>query len=264
MTIWRAIFVTVSFVVILEIFQIIPILLIEVFDLTAEKHLVPIEIISTSLNLLSFYIYYRLFIKSPLIETNKIRTVHFSSVFLIFFIVVGIILFNKIFINGYNYIFNHNFTVIKSTQKISEFNSSAYFYLFSSIIAAPIIEEIVFRKFIFMQLLQKNSLLKAILVSSFCFSIIHFQDLSNLLPTFVWGIFLSVIFYQSKNIIYPIVTHFLNNVIVSIFAFYNNTIPTYFQEIKFSLLYWLITLSGLAIVIISMKVFINKTKKAET
>lgn len=263
MMVWRAIFVTVSFVVIFEIFQIIPILLIEVFDLTAEKHLVPIEIISTILNLLSFYIYYRLFIKSPLIETNKIRTVHFSSVFLIFFIVAGIIVFNKIFINGYSYIFNHNFTVIKSTQKIFEFDSSAYINLISIIIIAPIIEEIVFRKFIFMQLLKKNSVLVSILVSSFCFSLIHFQDLSNLLPTFVSGIFLSVIFFQSKNIIYPIIMHFLNNVIVSLFALYN-TIPTYFQEIKFSPLYWLITLSGLAIVVISTKLFVDNTKKAET
>lgn len=264
MTIWRAIFVTVSFVVIFEIFQIIPILLIDVFDLTVKKHVILVDIISLIAKIISFVVFYKLFIKKPLIERTKIAAVKFASVFLTFIIASGIILFNKILINGYNFIFRHDYKIVKTSHITYELDSSAYLNMISAIIIAPFIEETIFRKFIFARLLKKNPVIISILMSSLCFSLIHYIDIENLLPSFIAGVFAAIIFYRSQNIIYAMTVHFFNNFLWAFFTFYNHSIPNYFQEIKFNFLYWILTFGGLGIALVSLKLFIRKTAKAET
>ena len=265
MSIWKAFFVTACFIIIFEIFQIIPATSINVFGLTVKKHAVLVDIVSLLATIISFIVFYKLFIKTkPFIQRTKIAEIKFSSLFLTFIIASGIILFNKILINGYYFIFRHNYEIVRTTKPIYEFDSSAYVTVLSAIIMAAIIEETVFRKFIFVKLLKKNSLITSIFVSSICFSLIHYADIANLLPTFIAGVFTAIIFYHSQNIIYAMAVHFFNNFSWAFFTFYDHSIPNYFQEIKFSFFYWILTFGGLGIALVSLKIFIQKTAKAET
>ncbi|HHT03985.1 MAG TPA: CPBP family intramembrane metalloprotease [Bacteroidales bacterium] len=64
-----------------------------------------------------------------------------------------------------------------------------------------------------------------ILLTSILFSLIHFQPFSSI-PRVFLGLFLGYLYVFSKNIIYPIIFHFLNNltVVIGSYLFYTNDI----------------------------------------
>lgn len=88
-------------------------------------------------------------------------------------------------------------------------------------IAAPIMEEIVFRGGIIGYLVENNALL-AILISSFLFGIIH--GTTNFISFgmyFFMGIILSVSYYKTKDLRVSISIHFLNNLFPAIAIAYS-------------------------------------------
>lgn len=83
-------------------------------------------------------------------------------------------------------------------------------------IAAPIMEEIVFRGGIIGYLVENNALL-AILISSFLFGIIHGPtNFISFGMYFFMGIILSVSYYKTKDLRVSISIHFLNNLFPAI------------------------------------------------
>ena len=87
-------------------------------------------------------------------------------------------------------------------------------------IAAPIMEEIVFRGGIIGYLVENNALL-AILISSFLFGIIHGPtNFISFGMYFFMGIILSVSYYKTKDLRVSISIHFLNNLFPAIATAY--------------------------------------------
>lgn len=83
-------------------------------------------------------------------------------------------------------------------------------------VAAPIMEEIVFRGGIIGYLVENNALL-AILISSFLFGIIHGPtNFISFGMYFFMGIILSVSYYKTKDLRVSISIHFLNNLFPAI------------------------------------------------
>ncbi|HGW2854503.1 TPA: CPBP family intramembrane glutamic endopeptidase [Enterococcus faecalis] len=83
-------------------------------------------------------------------------------------------------------------------------------------IAAPLMEEIVFRGGIIGYLVENNALL-AILISSFLFGIIHGPtNFISFGMYFFMGIILSVSYYKTKDLRVSISIHFLNNLFPAI------------------------------------------------
>ncbi|MEB5927510.1 CPBP family intramembrane metalloprotease [Enterococcus faecalis] len=83
-------------------------------------------------------------------------------------------------------------------------------------IAAPIMEEIVFRGGIIGYLVENNALL-AILISSFLFGIIHGPtNFISFGMYFFMGIILSVSYYKTKDLRVSMSIHFLNNLFPAI------------------------------------------------
>ncbi|HGF8105057.1 TPA: CPBP family intramembrane glutamic endopeptidase [Enterococcus faecium] len=83
-------------------------------------------------------------------------------------------------------------------------------------IAAPIMEEIVFRGGIIGYLVENNALL-AILISSFLFGIIHGPtNFISFGMYFFMGIILAVSYYKTKDLRVSISIHFLNNLFPAI------------------------------------------------
>lgn len=80
--------------------------------------------------------------------------------------------------------------------------------IFFAVVAAPVIEEILFRGLIFSRLSEKWNPTVGILVSSLLFGVIHFE---GIIGSTIFGITMCLIYYHSKNLWVPIVLHVANN-----------------------------------------------------
>lgn len=113
-----------------------------------------------------------------------------------------------------------------------------------------IIEELLFRSILTTEIVKYKSKSKAILISSAIFGLIHLLNISSIstiLPsllqviyTFGLGLILSSMYLESKNIILPIVFHFLfnllNDILVNTFFYLEWNLPFFIINISFSIL----------------------------
>ena len=92
-----------------------------------------------------------------------------------------------------------------------EFASQKGIFSFMSIvIAAPILEELIFRGIILDGLLRKYSPVKSILISSLLFGIIHLNPW-QFVGAMIIGIFMGWVYYKTGKLILTIIIHFTNN-----------------------------------------------------
>ena len=83
-------------------------------------------------------------------------------------------------------------------------------YLLAVVILSPIIEEILFRGLILRRFnMELDNLTFAILISSILFGICH--NFGGILGAILFGICASILYIKSRNILVPILAHFLNN-----------------------------------------------------
>lgn len=103
-------------------------------------------------------------------------------------------------------------------------NDSAYLFILNllGIAVLPAIgEELVFRGFLIRNFFQNsNNIYFAVFGSSILFALIHFQPL-KFLPMFLIGLMLALFYVTTKNILVPIICHFINNVLSLISMKYN-------------------------------------------
>ena len=111
---------------------------------------------------------------------------------------------------------------VNQNQVIDAFNQNPLLIIFTTIIYAPIVEEIVFRGAIFRGLRSKTNFVTAAIISGLLFGFIHvFDSLVNgnfldLLYIFVYGSlgFVFCYSYEKNNSIYAsMALHFINNFI---------------------------------------------------
>ena len=113
-------------------------------------------------------------------------------------------------------------------------------------------------KILFTRLLKKHSFGVFAIVSSVLFALIHIPNWLNLFPIFLFGIISCWIYVKTKNILYPILFHFIGNLIVSLSLFYSQQISSFFQELNYYWVYGLILIFGVGITLFGLK----KLKKA--
>lgn len=78
------------------------------------------------------------------------------------------------------------------------------------VIAAPILEELIFRGIILDGLLKKYSPLKSILVSSFLFGMVHLNPWQFIAGLLI-GIFCGWVYYRTRSLLACIIIHFAAN-----------------------------------------------------
>jgi uncharacterized protein len=83
--------------------------------------------------------------------------------------------------------------------------------LFLALVLAPISEEILFRGALLHRIWHKWGLAPAIFGSSFLFALLH----AEFFGTFVFSVFLSLIYLHTRNLLYPMFFHFLNNALAA-------------------------------------------------
>jgi membrane protease YdiL (CAAX protease family) len=166
---------------------------------------------------------------------------------------IGLLLINKPFWD-FNKIMEYYQGISTNDNFVSSNNNIALIYnLISTLLIAPIVEELFYRKFLLDKLLEKNKPVLAIIISSICFSIMHLETPNNLIPTFISGIILGIIYLKTKKIGYCIMLHFIVNLIIvttnNIGTSYDNWLIGY----NFDIYYWLSFGVGTIITIIGMK-----------
>lgn len=132
-------------------------------------------------------------------------------------------------------------------------NLSVLYRGISVLIIAPIFEELFFRKFLFGEVLKKNSLTLSILVSSICFSLIHLPSYRNLLPTFIFGIIACLIYNKTNNIFYTIILHFLTNLSWLLLVSYGKSYYEWSYGLNYNFVYWLLFIFGIGLSYIGIK-----------
>jgi membrane protease YdiL (CAAX protease family) len=75
------------------------------------------------------------------------------------------------------------------------------------VIVAPIVEEFLFRGVILQRLALKWGITAGVLISSFIFGMLH----NDILGAFVFGIFMSLLYINTRTLLVPIACHILNN-----------------------------------------------------
>ena len=101
-------------------------------------------------------------------------------------------------------------------------NDHSWTTLFTTIILAPILEEVICRGIILKGLLKNYNPFIAILISSSIFGIMHLNPW-QFIGAFGIGLINGWIFWKTKNIILPIVIHLSNNLFFTIFGIYFGT-----------------------------------------
>lgn len=112
---------------------------------------------------------------------------------------------------------NRFFPVIDTDeeQSVLEFGRSGWgFWLsfISSVVVAPVIEELMFRGIIFVGLAKKLPLWVAAVVSALAFAFMHGQ-INVGIYTFIFGLILSWVYIRSGSLYPGILAHFLNNLV---------------------------------------------------
>jgi membrane protease YdiL (CAAX protease family) len=127
----------------------------------------------------------------------------------LFFILLFIISLHLIYNILLFIIIGSKFEDIKITSGIA---------IVKAIVLYPILEELIFRRYLLSLLVNKYSPYKAILILSLGFSITHIFTNSGLLFVFIMSLFLSWVYVKTKNIFLCFTAHIVVNSI-SVFFF---------------------------------------------
>lgn len=91
-----------------------------------------------------------------------------------------------------------------------------WYGLISVAIAAPLLEELIFRGVLLDGLLKRRSAWSAIIISSILFGIVHLNPW-QFVSAMIIGVFAGWVYYRTRSLIYSIFVHFANNFTAGIF-----------------------------------------------
>ena len=103
--------------------------------------------------------------------------------------------------------------------------------IFAIAITPAICEELFFRGLFQQSLANSAGQLKAILISSFVFAIIHLNPV-DFVALFIIGAFLATLVYVSGSIIPAIIVHFLNNALATVILYYEKNTESDLSSIE--------------------------------
>lgn len=96
-------------------------------------------------------------------------------------------------------------------------NKYSLFIFFNSSLIAPLIEELFYRGLLLNGLSKKYSTIKALLVSSLLFALMH-SNLVQDINAFIFSLFIGYVFIYTSSLKLSIFIHASNNLIVSLFT----------------------------------------------
>lgn len=110
-------------------------------------------------------------------------------------------------------------------------SSSFYFGILVIGVVTGIAEELAFRRFLFHHMLSNTKRLGlSIISSSIIFALLHFNYL-QMIPIFVFGVVLALIYYASGSIIISMIAHAANN-ILNLYWLITGNFPSWLERIE--------------------------------
>lgn len=106
------------------------------------------------------------------------------------------------------------------SELLGEINAP-YLFAFTTVIVAPITEEMFFRGFLFKGLREKYGWVNALMFSSMIFAIFHGQ-LATLLPTFLLGALFSYLYQRTDSVFPGMFLHFTVNAMGALVLLFAN------------------------------------------
>lgn len=98
----------------------------------------------------------------------------------------------------------------ENTAQLSEIAKVSPIIIISIVLFAPFLEEIIFRRVLFAGLYNKTNFIVAALVSAVIFAAVH-GELQHLLIYMAPALTFSYIYYRTKRLLAPIISHLLMN-----------------------------------------------------
>ncbi|WP_339253545.1 CPBP family intramembrane glutamic endopeptidase [Sporosarcina sp. FSL W8-0480] len=98
----------------------------------------------------------------------------------------------------------------ENTALLGEVARMSPIVIFSIVIFAPLFEEIIFRRVLFGGIYAKTNFWVAALISAFVFAVVH-GELHHTLIYMVPGIVFAFLYYHTKSILAPMISHLLMN-----------------------------------------------------
>jgi len=171
---------------------------------------IPIEIllILRSLTILVLFLFY-LFSTKNLAVSDLV--IHYN--YLIFFAIISLLL---LFLE--NFVFGDS---LIDPQELTQMQLK--YIIFNSILVAPIVEEIICRKFILGSIGQSNIWI-GLIISTTIFVLLHFQfSLIDVIVLTIYGLILGMCYIKTNSVINPILLHMMINAVqLSLYIFSNH------------------------------------------
>ncbi len=192
---------------------------------------------------------------------DRIRMIKLNTIFYILILTIGLELFDRPFFDFRKIVDFLQNNVAEPYQQLEFSNISIIYKGISAVILAPIFEELLFRKYMFTELLKKYSTSISIVISSVFFSLIHLPSYRNLLPTFIFGVISCLIYRKTKNIYYTIILHFLANLSWLTLGIYGEQYYKWIYELEFNMIYWILFGLGIILIMFGLKKITTANKR---
>lgn len=118
-----------------------------------------------------------------------------------------------------------------NTAMLSNIAKTAPIMLISIALFAPFLEEIIFRRVIFAGISSKFNVWIAAFASALIFASVH-MELEHLLLYMMPGLVFSFLYYKTKRIITPMITHFIMNGFVALVNLNIDKIENFIEQLE--------------------------------
>ncbi|TWI58024.1 membrane protease YdiL (CAAX protease family) [Halalkalibacter nanhaiisediminis] len=128
-------------------------------------------------------------------------------------------------------LFDSNFYKELLTEEITHTNNSAQLIILTYILSftlVPIMEELLFRGYLFNKWGENFGILKAMIFCSILFSLLHWN--TGFISHFILGVFCCMAYVKTKRLIVPMLLHAVNNIIAGTYMLFPTELDTTYEE----------------------------------
>ena len=202
--------------------------------------------------LILFFIFWKP--RKDWIQKSDLKIFNFQIIALLLIVGIGLEFIKSPFVDFDNLLkYLNQSDLINHSNNFKVFDKALIYRIIAVLIIAPIFEELFFRKFLINSLLKENNRIITLIISSICFSLIHFETPNNLIPSFIFGIVSGLIFIKTRKIGYSILLHFISNSLWLINLVSGDKFSNYLFNLEFNATYWIIFILGIIITYFGLK-----------
>lgn len=161
-----------------------------------------------------------------MLESMKLKRFNWQYSIIAVLLVVPVIGLSNLIVDVVLYFFPGSIEAYESTIVTLMEGTSNFMLVLGIGIVAPVVEELIFRGFIFKRLNDSFPVWAAILIQALFFGVVH-GNLIQISYAFVVGLILGIIVYKSKSLYPAIILHIINNTVSSFSDMYFNNVLYY-------------------------------------